>query len=420
MGERSSAVLRRLIAYTEKIFELSARVMAGVSDRRREPRIPTAVVVKSALALFWTRMGSLHALEMTRRSNLWPSWLGRPLCSADSLGRIPAAMQASTLRQGLHHVYVRLKRNKALPDLGGLAVAVLDGHETHASYQRRCPGCLQRTIHTASGDRLQYYHRNVTLMLLCGSPSGRPPLRLLLDQEPQRPGEDEVTAGLRLLERVLQTYPRAFDLILADALYGSAGFLNWVLSRRKHALVVLKDERRHLYQDAARLFEHVPARPGQYRSRHCLWWDFADLVSWPEVPAPLRVVRSQESWTRKPQLTRQPTPQTSDWIWMTTLSPMQASTARIVEWGHRRWDIENYGFNALVNDWHTDHVYKHDPNAIECFLLLAFLAYNLFHAFWVLNLKPQMRRDKTETFWARLLAAEICLDGRLFPFSLPP
>ena len=62
--------------------------------------------------------------------------------------------------------YDRLKRNKALPDIQGLGVAVLDGHETSASYLRCCPGCLQRSIHLIAGDRIQCYHRNVTLMLV--------------------------------------------------------------------------------------------------------------------------------------------------------------------------------------------------------------------------------------------------------------
>jgi len=40
--------------------------------------------------------------------------------------------------KGIHHLYARLKRNKALPDIQGLGVAVLDGHESHASYRRHC------------------------------------------------------------------------------------------------------------------------------------------------------------------------------------------------------------------------------------------------------------------------------------------
>lgn len=412
-AKETITVLRRLIAYSEKIFDLSRDVVARISDRRPQPRICTAVVVKSTLVLFWARMGSLNALELSAGSRFWKTWLGQPTCSADTVGRVQALLDAEGLREGIHHVYDCLKRNKALPDIGGLAVAVLDGHETTASYLRCCPGCLKRTIHTASGDRVQFYHRNVTLLLLSEDRPGRPTVRLLLDLEPQLSGEDEVTTARRLLERVIAAYPRAFDVVLADALYGTAPFFNFLLAHGKHALVVLKDERRNLYQDAAGLWERRQPLKGAYRSRDCLWWDFPELLSWPEVKAPVRVVRSQESWSVKRQLSKQATTQSSDWVWVTTLSLAQARTAQVVGLGHQRWDIENHGFNELVNSWDADHVYRHEPNAIECFLLLAFLAYNIFHAFVALNLKPAIRDGKTYLYWGRLMAAEIHADGRV-------
>jgi hypothetical protein len=375
-----------------------------VTDHRSLPRISTPLVVKAVLAVYWSRLGSLNALGMTRAAKFWKSWLAGPLCSADSLGRIVARVDAATLRQGIHHVYERLKRNKALPDLHGLAVAVLDGHETSASYRRCCTGCLKRSM--ANG-QTQFYHRNVTLMLLCGAPPGRPAVRLLLDLEPQRVGEGEVATALRLLERVLAAYPRAFDVLLADALYAVEPFLNFLLLHGKDALVVLKDERRNAYQDAVGLWAQQRPQLGSYASRNCQWWDIPNLLSWPEVKGATRVVRSEESWTVKPQLTKEGTPQTTSWIWMTTLSVAQARTEQIVRLAHLRWDIENQGFNELVNGWYADHVYRHQPQAIECFLLLAFLAYNIFHAFFALNLKPELRCGRTMAFWVRLIAAEI-------------
>jgi hypothetical protein len=417
-GKEALTILRRLIAYAEKVFRLSQEVVAGIVDRRPQPRIPTAFVIKSVAALFWARLGSLNALELVARSRFFQGWLGQSVCSADTLGRVYALVDADGLRQAIHHIYDRLKRNKALPDNQGIAAAVLDGHESHASYLRHCPGCLQRTIHTQQGDRTQFYHRQVTLMLLPGAPPGRAPLRLLLDAEPQRAEEDEVTTGLRVLERVIAAYPRAFDLVLADALYGTAPFFNFLLARRKHALVVLKDERRNLYQDVVGLFEHVPPQQGCFRSRQCQWWDFPDLHSWPQVNAPVRVIRSLESYSVRRQRDGKQEPQTSDWIWATTLPSPAVSTQQAVGFGHQRWDIENQGFNELVNGWHADHIYKHEPNAIECFLLLAFLAYNIFHAFLLLNLKPQLRRGRTQAFWANLMAAEIYKEVN--PTSLSP
>jgi hypothetical protein len=406
-GKERLTILRRLIAYSEKLFRFSETVVADIVDRRLQPRIPTAVIVKSVTVLFWAQMGSLNALELTARSGFFRHWLGQCVCSADTIGRVNTLLDAEGLRRGIHHVYDRLKRNKALPDHFGIGVAVLDGHESHTSYLQHCAGCLERTIHTENTDRTQFYHRQVTLMLLPSARPGCEPIRLLLDHEPQRTGEDEVTTALRLLVRVIGSYPRAFDLVLADALYATAPFFNFLLARGKHALTVLKDDRRNLYQDAAGLFDHLPARQGSFRNRQCLWWDFPDLLTWPQVNTPVRVIRSLETYSVKRQLDGKDDPETSDWIWVTTLPAQPVSTERAVAFGHQRWDIENHGFNELVQGWHADHVYRHDPNAIECFLLTAFLACNLFHAFFALNLKPEIRKNRTQVFWRSFMAAEI-------------
>lgn len=103
------------------------RVIAEISDRRLKPRIPTAVLVKSALALFWARLGSLNALETVAAARFWKSWLGRPLASADTMGDVHALLNSDGLRAGIHCVYERLKRNQALPDIRGLGVAPFAG-----------------------------------------------------------------------------------------------------------------------------------------------------------------------------------------------------------------------------------------------------------------------------------------------------
>ena len=165
---------------------------------------------------------------MLEGAPFWKKWLGRKLPSADTIGRVYSSLDTAVLRQAIRQLYERLKRNKALPGIGGLGVAVIDGHESHASYRRCCGGCLERRIQRSDVEQLQYYHRQVTLQLLSDAPAASPfniqgePLPLLLDAEPQLPGEDELAAAKRLLERVLAAYPRAFDVVLADALYAAA------------------------------------------------------------------------------------------------------------------------------------------------------------------------------------------------------
>ena len=133
-GKEALIILRRLIAYSGKVFRFSEAIVAGIADRWRQPRITISLVVKSGAVVFWARMGSLNSLELSACSSFFQRWLGQSVCSADSIGRVNALMDAEGLRRGIHHVYDRLKRNKALPDHQGIGVAVLNGHESHASY----------------------------------------------------------------------------------------------------------------------------------------------------------------------------------------------------------------------------------------------------------------------------------------------
>jgi len=402
-------ILHRLLAYGRAVLKWDAPLEA-LRDRRKQGRIPTPVVVRAIMAMCFCRLGSLNALGQTRDNSLWRRWLGQELPSPDTLGRVAGLMDLEGLRAMAHHVYDRLKRGKALaPPSHGLMVAILDGHEINASYRRHCPACLERIIHTTQGDRIQYYHRLVALSL-----RGQD-LPLMLDAEPIRPGEDEVGAALRLLDRVRDHYPRAFDVVQGDALYADPRFFRWALDHGKHALAVLKDDRRDLFQDAVRLFQDQP--PATVRDaavlREC--WDLEGFTTWPQVPVPVRVVHSRETRSTCRQLDGQIEENVSDWYWVTTLPARTVSTGALVHMGHHRWDIENQGFNELVNQYHADHLYRHDPTAIQVFWLLTQLCLNVFVAFFRRNLKPAVRIAVSMLHVARMI-----LSGLYAPLARSP
>jgi hypothetical protein len=374
--------------------------LEAIQDERKQGRIPTPVIVRSILAMCLCRLGSLNALGQTAGGGLWRRWLGQALPSPDTLGRVAGLVDLDGLRALGHHLYDRLKRGKALvPPEHGLISAIVDGHELHATYKRHCPGCLERKIQTASGERIQYYHRVVAVSLATRD------LHVLLDAEPIRPGEDEVAAALRLLDRVIQQYPRAFDLIQGDA---DPRFFNWAIQHGKYALAVLKDDRRDLLQDARRLFEDLAPSvlDGQVR-REC--WDLEGFTTWPQVKAPVRVVRSRETRTIRRQLNGQVQTPVSEWYWVMTLPKGHASTGAVVQIGHNRWGIENQGFNELVNQYHADHVYRHEPTALLVFWLLTQLSLNVFVAFFRRNLKPAVQKAVSMLHVARLLLAGLYL-----------
>lgn len=394
-------MLRRLLAWTDKVAALGS-LLGGLTDARPQPRIVTLVIVRSLLVMMLTRLGSLNAVEQTHASAFWRRFLQGPLPSADTLGRVASLMDPEPVRAALRDLYSCLKRHKALPPpWHGLIALVLDGHESHATENRHCPACLERTITTLHGEYTQYYHRHVAAMLLTGD------FPLLLDAEPQRPGEDEIATALRLLERVLKNFPRAFDVVLGDALYTDPRFYNFVLDHGKHALTVLKNENRDLMVDARALFEiHTPQRFTEGPTTREVW-DLPDLLTWPQVQQPVRVVRSRETTTSRRQRDGQRKDQEADWVWVTTLSVRRASTRAVVDLGHDRWKIENRGFNETTNRWAADHVYKHHPIAILVFTLMTMLAFNLFYAFYRRNLKPVYRSCHDAQHVARCLASEL-------------
>lgn len=87
-------------------------------------------------------------------------------------------------------------------------------------------------------------------------------LALPLERELQEPGEGEVPAARRLLQRVFLRYARFFDAVVADGLYLEAPFFNFCLKHGKQVVAVLKGEHRLLLQDAQGLFAAQPPQVG--------------------------------------------------------------------------------------------------------------------------------------------------------------
>lgn len=375
----------------------------GIQDGRLRPRIKTQVVAGSALVMALAQMGSLNALEQTEGNSFWKKWLGDSLPSADVMGTVFSSIDRDAFRGILRHLYSRLKRNKVLRPAfsDNLFALVIDGHESSASYLRCCDKCLQREIKTSNGSTVQYYHRHVMAILLCRD------FVLLLDLELQMPGEDEVAAATRLLKRMFLNYPRAFDVVIADGLYARAPFFKTVIAHGKHVIAVLKDDRRDLLQDAMSMFSQEQPVIFQHKTvtRRC--WDMEGFTTWTQFKQEVRVVRSVETATVCRKRTGEKQDRVSGWMWVTTLPKQIVPTRIFVEIAHRRWDIENKAFNEMVTYWHANHVYKHTAGAIEAFWLITMLAYNLFHVFITLNLKPAIRYTYSKLHLAHVVAAEL-------------
>ena len=238
---------------------------------------------------------------------------------------------------------------------------------------------------------IEYYHRGVVFHLV-GFPIAMP-----LDVEMIQPGEGEVIAAKRLLERVLLRYGRFFDVALADAIYTEAPFYNLCLKHRKHVISVLKGEQRVLLQDAQGVFSLM--KPNVWKEDHCQIraWDAEGFTTAEGIEAPLRVLHTEETVTQRHRQKRQWIEKTEvhHWWWVTTLPISQVSTDLLWRIAHQRWEIENDLFNTLATHWSLDHCFKHEPTAILNFVLTLFIAFVLVQSFYYGNLKPQRRLHLT-------------------------
>ncbi len=101
---------------------------------------------------------------------------------------------------------------------------------------------------------------NSTSFILAG-----PKISFILDIEPILPGEGEISSAYRLMERVCKNYPKAFSVVIGDGLYLKETVFNLLERHHKHAVAVLKEERRQLFEEANRL--SLLSEPEVYRRK---------------------------------------------------------------------------------------------------------------------------------------------------------
>jgi len=406
-------VLRRFLKYLSKVYDFEEQV-GFLRGARVDPRISAPTVFRSVFLMFALRLGSLNRLEQElRRGGSWGKLLGGHPPSTDTVGYSLCGFSLEELRALVAHHHRRAWRNKAVRGPGGSLRrgVALDGHELGSSQARCCPECLIRTVEKNDRTVTQYYHRVVVAQWIGVTPPG------ILDVERVRPGEGEVVAARRLLQRIFQAHGRLVDVVSCDALYLEAPFLKEVLAARKHFVVVLKQESRELYRDAQRLRALQAPEVLAGAATTSRIWDLEGLRTFTTLGRPVRVMWAEEKKTltrvisgRKREILEE-----STWVWVTDLSPSKASAREIQRWGHLRWDIENRAFNELSRHWAMNHSFVHDPTALEAFLLTLAVAFLTTYLFYERNLKEAPRR-----FLSRLTLGARFLEDLPIALSLWP
>ncbi len=259
-GSRFRASLRAFVSWFQRHYGLLAELERVPDGRKAVPgRIPLAAVLFAVLLMFWLKLPSIRALDdrlkrspSLRRVIATTGWSGA--ISDDTFADALQRLGLEPLRSILHAIakrelkrwaagrYLQSELAQRLKGVGvrcaalvARALVAIDGHELFSHEQRCCAHCLVRTVKKMRNGEVvevtEYYHRIVVAQWIGVHPA------MILDLEEVLPGENELVAAYRLVERIRTVYGPAVGTITADALYDGQPFRD-LLRRCKYFFVI--------------------------------------------------------------------------------------------------------------------------------------------------------------------------------------
>ncbi len=407
---------KKLLRYSNKIFNLFS-IIASITDGRLKPQIPTVKIVTAIIIMHFTNQGSLNSLSQEIAYKNFKA----DIPSVSTIARTADTMDLEEIRGVGMEIYKKARAKKMLEPCHGMWVGVVDGHEQITSPYCKCKYCKSRIVTKKGGVKETQYYHEFTVFILAG-----PKISFILDIEPILPGEGEISSSYRLMERVCKNYPKAFKIVIGDGLYLKETVFNLLEDHHKHAIAVLKEERRQLFEEANRL--SLLVEPKVYRQKKTYYrvWDHSIEGCWDGYGKKVRVIVSEEATPKrvhsKDGKSFEDKVNRANWMWVTNLpcSDNLDDLKNTVAVCHSRWQIENQCFNETVNTWNADHVYRHSANAIIAFLLLLFICVNIFNIFRIRNIKN--KSIKTKIYLIRLIKIGFHTAGSPLPLvpTIPP
>lgn len=369
--------------YVNKVYDLRNHVQ-NIRDFRKRRSIRLSSTVYMLIFAFAFHVSSFNDLRFWledqngRFKHLFKK--GTRLPKVDALRDIVKQIEYVDTEAILDSIVSKTAENKILREntIRGFRVCAVDGMEVFNSKLKSCPYCLTRTV---SGET-EYFHKAVVCMTVGSDPHVALGMEML---KPQTDGsckdEGEMTGVKRLLKRLNKTHYHFSDVIVADALYMNAPFINLVAEIGMYSVVRAKDSRLNIVQDALGLFKNKTATSNfVHEKKQVEVWD-SDGFEMKGSGENIRFLKFVETWvsSKGRQQRRE--------MWCITTLPMGISAETVWLIMHKRWDIENNGFRMLKTYFHADHCYVHGEGADENILALILIAFNLMELFMFRRLK---------------------------------
>ena len=381
-------LLEKFMDYINRVYRVSQYVRK-IRDGRKKRLIRTSVTAYMLIFAFALQVSSFNRMKYLmednerRFLNLFPK--GTRLPKIDAVRKIVKQMELTDVEAMFNGIIDKAIENKVLREnaINGLRVAAIDGVELFSSKVKCCEGCLTREV---KGED-EYFHKAVVCMTVGSDP------HIVLGMEMLAPKNDgsgkdegEMTGVKRLLKRINREHYHFADVIVADALYMNAPFINLVKEIGMDVVVRAKDQRLNIVQDALGLFKNRPPDcEFKDTKKHVFAWD-EDSFHMEGCKENIRFLKFEEHWEtpKGKKMNREA------WCITTLNKGISAHTVWLIM--RKRWDIENNGFRMLKTFFHADHNYVHGEGANEKILLFILTAFNLVELFLFRGLKKFRER----------------------------
>lgn len=415
-GAQQQSRLHQFEKYAIGVYQVP-QALKTLCDARRTPSIPTFAVVNALLHAAVMRVPSLNILEDMLRTRHFRLLLGYPVgektqrtrkaaFSADTMADVLDTLDIPQLEAVVVDLVKRAERNKAFRDdtFGTFRCAAIDGWEPFCSYKRHCEGCLTRQV-TVDGEKVtQYYHRFAVAFLIA------PKLDMTLAIEPVRPealrvragepagcgDEGELTAALRLLDKVHSMYGSFIDAFALDGLYPCGPVMTKLAELKYGAFIVTRDDGKDPYRFAESIWtlrdqpDAVTHDPET--NERVEFWDLDEVDALESFGGAVRMLKARVTRKNGKQ---------STWAMAMVGKAKGAGRLSALRILRARWHIENTAFHQWVTKWNLDHCFRHTPNAITAVMLIWSVAFNLVQLFFYRRLKkPRYGRKVTDTVQA--------------------
>jgi hypothetical protein len=369
--------MRQMRRYADKVFAKDDR-RGRMTDGRRDPTLPLAAVLATWQWGLIRRTPSTEQIGDLLRDRRWRARLGlQPEAGggADRAAEVLDSLASEEWNEMLLQDFFIARRAGVLTDEGlyGKRCAVLDLNELFKSEKIHCPQCQvrEKTVQGEQGEKRtvkEYYHQAVALVWVSG------PIPFVLGWELLAPGEGELTAALRLLDRLLPRLRKSLDLVLGDAMYCCRPFFKTVCGAGLEGLAISSGET-EMDDEIDLLMETDPPRmvPGI----DVAVWEMESAAWSQDLKRKLRLIHCERRYEAPP--------------WKHERQQWRVGTSVPVEilpagqgWkvGRSRWRIENGTFNVLTRDYSLTHNYHHSVVAIVALLAMRSFACFLTQAYW--------------------------------------